>query len=455
MRKFLLLTIAGGFALNCSGKPDDSTPALNSAAGSTSGASSSSGTGGASAGSAGANSAGSGGASSAGSGGGMGRPPVNGMCVASSTKHTDGLCYCQPASLTYCADACADLATDADHCGDCATKCEETQGCGASKCGATPATLVPAAAGCGTIRLALSGANLYWTEELSNKVKWMAVAGAGTPTEITNPGMTPGLIQSNGTTAFWVAKGDKSIRKSVAGAAATIVVPGGAGEIDGLALSADGKTVFYTYTVRDAGRKVIGSPTIFKVADDGTNKLEVGHEDSGVPHALAVEGALIAFPTELNGDVDVMTIGETPAVCASMDSTTAVNKNCTRISQSQAPNYEGMYVISGKAYWSNMSAVNAKSATDASANAVIVGSADQANKITAFAISNDTLFFAGDEPSGNVYRTPLSGTGTAATAIARKQVGVSSLVANATTAYWATAACAIVSVSLGSGVAPL
>ena len=439
----LPLLMVSGLAVSCSSKTDGSTPVPNGAAGSTSSGASNGGASNAGGSSAGASTGG----TSSGAGGNaiQGVPPVNDRCVDSSTKHTDGLCYCQPASLTYCPDACADLATDPNHCGTCANKCTDTQACGANKCGATPATLVPAATGCGTIRLSLSGANLYWTEETTNKVKWMAVAN-GTPTEITNAGSTPKLIQSSGVTAFWVAKGDQSIRKSVAGAAATILVPGGAGEIDGLTLSADGKTVYYTYTVRDGARKVVGNPSIFRVADDGTNKTEVGHEDSGVPHALAVEGMLIAYPTELNGDVDVMTMGATPAVCASLDSTTAVNANCIRLSQSQQPNYEGMYLVKGKAYWSSTNAIHGKSATDASAAGFTVGSAEQASQITAFSISNDTVFFAGDEPSGNIYSARLAGNAT--TAIARNQVGVSAIVANATTAYWSTAACTIMSATL-------
>jgi hypothetical protein len=82
----------------------------------------------------------------------------------------------------------------------------------------------------------------------------------------------------------------------------------------------------------------------------------------------------------------------------------------------------------------------------AAANGFSVASADQANKITAFSISNDTVFFAGDDPAGTVYRAPLTGSG--AIAVAPKQTGISSIVANATTAYWATAACTIVSVAL-------
>ena len=446
-----LLLLAGGVAVNCSSGTTDNSKTItpgggsaNTAAGTSSGGSGNNTAAGAS----------SGGTSAGGSGGAAtGKPPMaDGTCGNNTTKR-DGLCYCQPSSYTYCSDGCSDL-KDADHCGSCTNKCGDTQGCGGGgKCGATPATLVPAAAGCGTIRLAISGTTLYWTEETTNKVKSMTLP-SGTPKEIGMPGTAPKVIVANGTNAFWIADGDKTIRKSAAGADATVFVPTVTGTITGFTVAADG-ALYYAVNPPAPTAPAVAHPTIYKVPAAGGTAVEVGHEDSGIPHALAVEGSLLGYPTELNGDVDVMTLVDgTPAVCASMDSTTAVNKNCIRLSQSQMPNYEGMYIIGGIAYWSNQAAIQAKSATMADASSKTIGSADGALAMRAFSISNGTAFFAGDDDTGFVFTAPITGTASQ-TAIARKQKAVTSVVADASKAYWATE-CTIMSVGLaGASVSPI
>jgi len=409
------LLAMGGVIINC-GSSDGTKPITGGAGAANTGA----GTGGAPVGSGGSGGSTTGGSSGDGTGGAK--------CVPGSLKDPDtGMCVCRPATNKLCSDGCYDTANDPDHCGDCTAKCEATQVCGASKCSATPKAVVPAAAGCGTLRLAISGSTLYWTDETHGTVQSVATAG-GAATSVATAQMKPGLIAVNGTTAYWVNSGDKTIMKA---GSATPLVTGKTG-IGGITLSTDGKTLYFADGV------TINS--ISTTATDGKSTL-IGKEDSGIPHALAVENDNIAYPTELNGDVDVMKItAQGDSVCASEDSTTATNKGCTRLSRSQTPYFDAMYLIGGKAYWTNQTAVEVQDITATSADAVATAGG-QALKITAFSISNSAAFFAADD--GYIYTSPLT-TGSMALAVARTaSPGATSVVADATNVYFATPDCAI------------
>lgn len=436
----LPLLAAGAVAVvNCSGTSDNTKPAPGGAGAPTAGAAGAMAGNSSGGATAGAPSGGSGGASAGAAGAagaGMGKPPgADGKCVPGALKHQDDmLCYCQPASLTYCADGCFDPMIDADHCGTCTTKCLDTQTCTAGKCGASPTVLVPAAAGCGSMHLALAGTTLYFDSETPGTVKSVPVAG-GAVASVAMGEMAPTTIIANGTTVYWLAKGSKSIKRSVAGAAATVVVPAQTDDIGGFTVTADGMTVYFSVKTK-----------ISKVKSDGTGGItEAGHEDTGIPKALAVEGTLLGYPADVNGDIDIMTLGATPAVCASEAAMT--NKNCLRVARSQGSlNLNSFYLINKIAYWGNQAQIQSAPATDAAAtNSTVASASADSSSLPAFSISNSTVFFADD--IGLIYKAALA-VNSPSIQLARKQMGVTSLVADANNAYWATGGCAIMTLPL-------
>ena len=418
------LLSACGLVLSCS---SSSTPGTTSSSGGTQ--STSGGAGGAS--SAGAPS---GGKSSGGSsaGGVPGVAPVNGTCSPNSVKHPDGLCYCQPDTLTSCPDGCYDPQSDPDHCGDCSTKCAASATCNAGKCSAAPSTFVPAATGCGSIHLVLSSGTLYWTDQTHGTVQSIATAAGSTAKPVAMGQTSPTLIAVNGTTVYWLT--GKSIMKSAAGAAPTPVATS-TDDIHGFTLSDDGNTLYYASTT-----------IVNKTPSAGGGAVtEVGHEDTGIPHALSVSGNLIAYPADLTGDVDIMTMVDgTPAACSS-DTTT--NKNCLRVARSQGSIYlDGMYLLNGNAYWGNQANISTASTTDTSGtNDTVAGGSPDASTLGAFSISNNTVFLA--DNLGGVYQAPLMVNATAA-GIARGQMGVTSIAADTSNVYFATGDCAIMSAPL-------
>ncbi len=413
--------------VGCGNESNNIKPVQNPGAGGATGSGGGAGTAGSAAGASGS-------LATAGTGGGV--APVDGQCLPGSLKHPDGLCYCQPASLTLCADGCFDLQTDGDHCGNCDTRCEPTQACNAGTCGATPVVLVPAASGCGSLHLALADGSLFWTDELHGTVQSVSTAG-GAPVSLASAENAPTLIAANGTSVYWLATGDKTIMKaSTAGNDAQALISS-ASEIHGFTLSADGNTLYFSTET------LINSIS----TTPGGDLTEVGHEDTGIPQALAVEGDLVVYPADINGDVDVMIMSDNPAVCASEDSMTATNENCARIGRSQGElNFESIFLVDGEAYWVNQTNVLTSSAvTPTGSNNTVASTDGDAEKLLAFSVGNGFVFFADD--LGLVYQAPLM-IDAEVTQLARAQMGITSIVADTAAVYFATSDCAIMSLPL-------
>jgi hypothetical protein len=456
------LVLASGLVLNCSGSSGAPTAVAPSGGGATGVAGAVAGAGSpATAGSPG--SGGSPGMAGSGPAGGAGgavcasgvttgtAKNAAGKCVPGALTHPDDmLCYCQPTTLTQFPDGCFDPQTDPDHCGTpCATKCGPAQVCNAGKCGVTPTTLVPAATGCKAIRLALSGTTLYWTDTMHGTVKSIATTAGAAATTISGTEKAPTLIVANGMNVFWLATGGmNAIMKSTAGAAPTAVYTATTTDpINGFTVSADGLTVYFTLGTKLGAGMGAG---ISKVAATGGTVTPVGHEDSGIPHALAVsaDGMNIGYPTDVNGDVDVMTIGGAmPAVCASSDSTTATNLNCNRVARSQGSlNFEAMLLSGGNAYWGNQAEIQMAAIADPAGVDSTVASADpSASSLPAISFNNGSVFFGDDV--GFIYKAPLVKSATV-TEIARGQMGTTSVVGDDANVYWATGDCAIMTAPL-------
>ena len=356
----------------------------------------------------------------------------DGKCPQGAYPHEDGLCYCQVDVPNVCGDVCVDNMTDPDHCGDCATKCGPTQACNAGHCGATPTTLIPAASGCGALHLALAGGTLYWTDRDHGTVKGLATtSGTATATTVASGQMMPTLLSASGVALYWLESGAKRIMKAALPGGAPAPVATSTDAIGGFVVSPDGNTIYFS-----AGKVVNQTTTA-----GGGAVTEVGHEDSGIPGALALDGAKLAFATHINGDVDVMTIvAGTPSVCASADSTTATNTSCARIGRSQATLfYDTMYAMNGKVYWAAADGVQTASEIPGDGFNERVGAAKVGN-VGAFAILGTSTVFYSDDAF--LLKAPLM-PNAPVSVWARAQPMSTSIALDATKVYWATSDCAV------------
>jgi membrane-bound inhibitor of C-type lysozyme len=367
----------------------------------------------------------------------------NGHCVSGAYPR-DGIgCMCLSNVPNVCVDKCTDIRTDNDNCGACGTKCDANASCNAGKCGPVPVVVVPAAAGCTSLHIAVGGTSLYWTDEGHGTVKSMPLAG-GAGATVAMAETTPTSLVVAGTTVFWLS--GKMIRKSTAGAAATTVVTS-PDPINGFTASVDGATVYFS-----ALTKVMQVP-----AAGGAAVVVASEEHAGVPGALALDGTTLVYPCDINGDVDVVELaaGKVSSCGAEDDAGALVQVMCTRIARSQGSLFLGSILATGhRAYWADNPTIKGGDSTPGAAqsNDSIASTASTNGSISALTNSGTTLLFAEYDKampatSGYIDKAPLVKDSTTII-LARAQNAPGSIAADTTKVYWSTGDCKIMSTLL-------
>jgi hypothetical protein len=428
------LYVAANFAA-CNGGGSQTGAAGSSAAGSS--ATGAAGT--TCTGAAGTSATGAAGTSSNTDAGAMSATQPDGKCVTNAYPREGGICMCQPSTPNVCGDRCTDTKTDNANCGMCGKACPATSTCNNGTCGPEATTVVPAAPGCMSMQIAVGNGNIYWTDLGHKTVKYAPVSGCGAVTTITDATATgPTLITLRGTTLFWLD--GMVIKKSVGGAAAEVVYTSPT-KINGLTVSADGMKVYFSTGV--TVKQVMTATTAIDVA------LE---EHEGVPGALALDpnGTTMVYPTDLNGDVDIVYLKDgMVAKCGKEDPANPgmyLMVNCTRIARSQGSLFkEAVVAVAGKVYWVDGTSVKGgDSAPGAAASNDTYGSTLE-NNITALTANATTIYFAeakSDGTEGIIEKTAMVKDSTPVQ-LARGQKGPNSIATDATKVYWSTSDCSI------------
>jgi hypothetical protein len=256
--------------------------------------------------------------------------------------------------------------------------------------------------------------------------------------------MAPTQIVATATSLYWIASGTKTVMTAtITGMNPGAVAPAATEDIKGIALSADGKTLYYS-----AGKAVMQT-----TAMAGGTPKEAGHEDEGFPTALAVAGDQIAYPADMTGDIDVMTINQAmPTVCASPGKP-VMNVNCARLARSQGDLFtDCIYIVGTKAYWLNGLSVYAALLDGTGTNETVgLTSNPTSSKNTALVVDAKNAYFSDD--AGFIYTAPLVRDDSvepdaAVKTLARNQGATSSIAVDATNLYWASGDCAIRSLPL-------
>jgi hypothetical protein len=348
--------------------------------------------------------------------------------------------------------ACVNKQSDPDNCGQCGMKCDAGATCVAGACGMKPVELTTGT-GCGTIRLAISGANIYWTEATSGKVRSMPVAG-GAPVDVATGQASPSQIAADDKGVYWLVDGDttpgssKIMKKAlpmVAGAPDVLKAAPAADKILGITVNS-GK--LYYSLVHDVHQistdKAVTADIIVGTAVnyDDPPKIE------GIPHGVAVNATMLAWTdvgdrNGVEGD-DLLEETATPLT----DKTGYVE-----LAQSVGALKADIAVDATYAYWLNGDQFvrNKLAATMPVPDPAVMVSPKE--EFTAFAI-NATSVYASNKPGGIFKHSliaPKDGDDTTIVApvmIARDQMTPSSVVLDAAKAYWATSDCAIRSTGL-------
>jgi hypothetical protein len=373
-----------------------------------------------------------------------------GRCVTGAFLR-NGVCTCQPDLPLVCASGCTSKDVDNDNCGCCDNRCAATATCIAGACGPVPTIVVPGAAGCmatlGVLDLGLSiavaGGTLYVADAGHGTITSYPVAG-GVGTVIAQGELMPHALAVSGTSVAWISSLDAGrdanmntvinsrlrVTRTTGGAPLSVAIGSNiSGGIQGLALSPDGGTVYYS---KDTA--------INSVPVAGGTVTNVGNEDhGGIPGALALSGNRLSYPTGLNGDVDIMTIqAGKVASCGINDPITgeldpAKQINCMRVARSQGSLVLGTMASNAtKAYWADGTSVKANLTAPGSAQSNENLAQSAGLDIKALALTASNVYFAHDDTIERVALTPDA----IQVAIARGQKQPASLAVDASRVYW-------------------
>jgi hypothetical protein len=434
--------LASSFAVTaaCSSAEDgnaavDPRGGSGNATGGTSGAASG-GDGGMTAGGAGGTSGSAGSSGSAGTGGAICAEecPSGGFCLM-------GECKCPADAPDICDATCVSLDNDAEHCGDCETACDAGAACSMGVCGPAPTELT-SGDGCGVIRLALSGTDLYWTEAESGKVRTLPIAG-GTASDVASGQLEPLSIAADDEGVYWANQGDGSADSSTvmkkafpldADPAVTLAT-GTAGEGESpviLAIAVADATLYYTLVHDVHAISTDESVTDDVIVGTATN-LDNGGGAEGFPSGLALDDTYVSWTTGQRSGVE-------------RDDRDEGDDAYLELGESQADLLLPDIASDGtSAYWASGERIvmSLLVREPADGNTTLVTTPDF-HKITALTIDATNVYFAND--AGFVFKAPLAGGD--AVAIARDQSEPTSLIVDGTTLVIATADCAIRTLSL-------
>jgi hypothetical protein len=172
-------------------------------------------------------------------------------------------------------------------------------------------------------------------------------------------------------------------------------------------------------------------------------------EHGGIPGALAIQGTKIVYGTDLNGDVDVITVVPgTVAKCGKEDPANPgqyLMTNCVRIARSQGSLVKEVILAFGDwAYWIDSPSVKsgelAPPGTPANDQ---IGSTMTTLKSMATNPAHTNIYFtdgdSNDATAGTIWKTGINKSQVdSQVPLARNQAGAGSISVNATKVFWAT-----------------
>jgi hypothetical protein len=372
-----------------------------------------------------------------------------------------GMCACGAGEPDICgtgaAIACVSKMTDEANCGECGKTCDAGAACSAGVCSAAPVELTKGT-GCGPMRLAIAGANIYWTEEMSGKVRTMPVAG-GTPMDLAMGQLAPTAIVADATGVYWVNSGDATTKSQImklalpaapAAAPVVVTVSSTTDEIFDLALA--GTKLYYSHfhsvhevaTAAAAPSTTMADPIVGNAVDFDTATVK------GEPHGVAVNATFVGWT-----DVGERNGVETDDLLAETGDPTMDKTGYHELAQSVGSISNQVAMDATYVYWCD-GARFVRNKADAAMPIPDPPIAEALSDIQSFAITaTDVYMLTVDGTVAKATLAPAAGASTAPTPIAVGQMvemvehGIDGTIAvDATKVYWATQDCAIRSSAL-------
>jgi hypothetical protein len=302
-------------------------------------------------------------------------------------------------------------------------------GCNGGECGAKPTELAHAAVGCGSLKIAYAGHQLYWADrdhgiiesvEIAEPIPGLATtAGALTPLATGEASPTQILISMGN--VYWINSGNQTVRtiKSTGGMVTTLATghagASGPGVIRGLAASPDGASLYYAqdtciYTVSTSGpstTKACAPPASACETIAGSTCLGSSIDPNGLPSALAVDANNLYYTADSSANIESMSLASGLPI---------------KVAQSQGSLLlDTIFVKGGHIYWVNGGAILDNTAFIAGPDAGLGGQiiTSEPDTITAFAIGNANVYYAME---GYIKRLPLTAINGAAPYVIARNV---------------------------------
>jgi hypothetical protein len=362
------------------------------------------------------------------------------------------------------ADAPASDGSDGGDGGDGAASCTPACGpglaCVAGTCLPAPVVLARAP-GCGAARLALAGANVYWTENATGAVKTLAVASPGaTPTAVAAGQMHPGPIATDDVAVYWSNADDFSVMKApLAGAAnADAGAPPDGGADGGASPPLATAAAVVNGLLASGGYVYFSSGTsAYRVARAGGAPLTLATFatcKSTRPAALALDATFL-YQTDFVSQFvtreknDGTQLANDP--CAAPDAGAPQIPVPETITHSQGELlFDTIARVGDEVVWADLATISAKIVVGTTpVSARQVASSAGSNAISGFAVSGGNVYLAesekpvGGDTSDTIQVAPFAaleggGDTPSGTVIALDQPGAASFAADATHVYWTT-----------------
>jgi hypothetical protein len=373
------------------------------------------------------------------------------FCKKASASDAMGMCACSAEIPDACgagdAAACVNKKSDPDHCGDCDTKCDAGATCVDSKCTPKPVELLAKGAGCGAMRLAIQGANLYWVEPMTGKVRSMPLGG-GAAVDVATAQASPSQIAADATGVYWIVDGAAGVGTSKVMKKA---LPLAAGEPDVLATSTTADKILgiavhggkLYYTLVNDVHQISTDKAVSKDIIVGTaTNFDPPAKIEGIPHGVGANDMMVAWTDvgDRNGVEGDDVLEETDMPLTDMTGYVELAQSVGGLKYDIAVDATYAYWLDGPRF------VHNKLTAVAPVPDAAIMESPKAAEFTTFAI-NATNVYAGNA-DGLILRhsliPPMEGMDPVEAApIARDQMAPNSVVVDATKVYWATSDCAI------------
>jgi hypothetical protein len=420
-------------------------------------------------------------------------------CAGNAFRPDGGACTCEESSPTLCYyDAappqCVDTTLDWDNCGGCGVTCKPTAACNGALCGKQTTQLVAPSPGCISMRVVYDNGNIYWSDMGHGTIKSIPADGGTVTTIVPNQAIVPSqaiAAEQNGTlgalpfpssphlplatpllvragTVYWVGA-------STSGGAGTTILsatPGNAPTtllaaamdpapspissaldaapvietaaqnppINAIALSPDGSTLYFAAGTRFYSIPTTGAGTVTYVG------YAEGPEH-GEATALVSDGSYLYYPTNLSGNVEILSLTSMCGADAGETCPLRVVNSRTLVPDTIVVRGDSLYWGEGfRVVQASISAfLSGAPGIEGTSLPGTVSSAD----LTGFAIGTQYAYFGepGADDTGYIERGAMppfeSGSTPSAIVIARGQPWPTSFALDGARVYWTTSRCDI------------